>query len=168
MLWNLKARMLGPLGPGSVTELKAAVQLAEDLLADADPDNDDDLLAYTGRAELAGNAAIAWQDAAAHTPALAVNARQQAAAALADRPDGYSRSRVFDQISVAAAGFTGIDPDQAAADGHLALDLAADVATSARVLDRLRQLMQHSAAHARRPAVRDFRGRLAAALADAA
>ncbi|WP_229399931.1 hypothetical protein [Micromonospora okii] len=37
MLWNLRARMLGPLGPSSITELKHAIGLAENLLADATP-----------------------------------------------------------------------------------------------------------------------------------
>jgi hypothetical protein len=97
MLWNLRARMLGPFGPSSITELKHAIQLAEDLLADADP-GDHDLLAYTGPAELAGNAALAWQDAAAHNPDLAAHAEQQALAALNARPPGYSRSTVFDQM----------------------------------------------------------------------
>ncbi|WP_204037485.1 hypothetical protein [Micromonospora qiuiae] len=167
MLWNLRARMLGPLGPSSITELKHAIRLAEDLLADADP-GDDDLLAYTGRAELAGNAALAWQDAAVHHPDLAVQAEEQALAALAARPPGYSRSTVFDQICVSAARFTGIDPDQAAADGHQAIDMAAEVATSIRVLDRLSSLLTHSAPHAARPAVRAFRERLTVTLRTAA
>lgn len=168
MLWNLKARMLGPLGPGLATEVKSAIQLAEDLLSDADPEQTDDLLAYTGHAELAGNAALAWQDAAVYAPILAANAREQALAALGYRSTAYSRSRVFDHISVAAAGFTGIDPDQAAADGHLALDLAEEVTASARILDRLRGLMDRSAPYVDRPTVRDFRDRLAVALAGAA
>lgn len=169
MLWNLRARMLGPLGPSSITELKHAIRLAEDLLADADADaGDDDLLAYTGRAELAGNAALAWQDAAVHHPDLAAQAEEQALAALAARPPGYSRSTVFDQICLSAARFTGIDPDQAAADGHHAIDMAAEVATSARVLDRLSSLLAHSAPHAIRPAVRAFRERLTVTLRTAA
>jgi hypothetical protein len=53
------------------------------------------------------------------------------------KPFGVSRSTLYSH------------PDRAAADGHLSLDLAADVATSARVLDRLHQPMQHSAAYAR-------------------
>ncbi|MEU8333632.1 hypothetical protein [Micromonospora sp. NPDC048839] len=158
MLWNLKARMLGALGPGSVTELRHAIALAEDLQGSAEPD--DDLPAYTGPAELAGNAALAWQDAAAHQPDLAVHAQNQALAALAARPDGYSRSAVFDQITLAAARFTSIDPDQAAADGHRAIDMAAEVATSTRVVDRLRTLLHYCAPHTARPPVRDFRERL--------
>ncbi|HEX5206101.1 MAG TPA: hypothetical protein VFW27_39765 [Actinoplanes sp.] len=94
MLWNLKARMLGALGPGNVRELQHSVTLATDLLADASPDTDADLLAYTGAAELAGNAALAWQDAATYNADLARHAEQEALAALVARPDGYSRSRV--------------------------------------------------------------------------
>ena len=159
MLWNLRARMLGPLGTASIAELTHAVNLAEDLLANAD---DSDLLSYTGRAELAGNAALAWQDAAAGHPELAIHAQEQALAALNARPPGYSRSAVFDQISLSAARFTAIDPDQAAADGHRAIDMAAEVATSARVLERLSCLLSHSAPHADRPVVGVFRERLTA------
>ncbi|TDC64731.1 hypothetical protein E1258_07470 [Micromonospora sp. KC207] len=160
MLWNLKARMLAPLGPSSVPEIRHATALAVDLLARAPKDGDNVGRGYLNAAELAGNAALAWQDAAAHTPTLARHAQEQALIALTHRPGGYSRSLVFDQISLAAARFSLTQIDQAAADGQTALDLAVCVPTSARVLDRLRTLGGHCAAYADNPAVRDFRDRL--------
>lgn len=48
MLWNLKARMLGAVGPGNIVELRHAITLANDLYAGASPDGDADLMAYTG------------------------------------------------------------------------------------------------------------------------
>ena len=165
MLWNLKARMLAATGPGAVTEMSSALKLAEDLLGQTDATAENALIAYTGPAELAGNAALAWQDAAAHYPDLARHADEQARAALAARPDGFERSKVFDQISLAAARFTGIDPDQAAADGHAALHQAASIAASHRVQARLGTLMIHSRPYADRPAVKEFRERLRLQLA---
>ncbi|WKU03460.1 hypothetical protein [Micromonospora sp. HUAS LYJ1] len=156
MLWNLKARMLAPLGTTAVPEIQHATALAVDLLAHAD----DAPLAYIDAAELAGNAALAWQDAAIHTPALARHAEKQALFALAHRTGGYSRSTVFHQVSLTAARFTLAEADQAATDGHTALDLAAEVPTSTRVLDRLHTLLDHSAPYANRPAVATFRDRL--------
>lgn len=165
MLWNLRARMLAATGPGALAEMRSALGLAEELLGQADLTVENALIAYTGPAELAGNAALAWQDAAAHTRGLAEKAQQQALAALAARPDGFGRSTVFDTISLATARFTGIDPDQAAADGHTALELAAETATSQRVQARLGTLLVHSQPYADRPTVRDFRERLRQELA---
>ena len=164
MLWNLKARMLAAHGNATVVEMTHAIGLAEDLLEHAHS-SDEDLLAYTGVAELAGNAALAWQDAATHDRDLARHAEQQAIRALANRPDGYSRSKVFDHISLSASRFTLTEAEQAAADGHTALDLAAEVATSTRVLDRLSTLLEHSRPYAHQPDVRDFRERLTFTLA---
>jgi hypothetical protein len=163
MLWSLKALMLGALGPGAVREMISAIGLAQDLLGDAGDDKDD-LTVYTGPAELA---ALALQDAAEHTPSLAAEARRQALTALDLRPEGFSRLQVFDQISVCAAGFIGIDPAQAAADGHTAPDLAAQVATYRRVTDRLVTLLRHSEPHADLPVVAGFRERLRTELAAA-
>lgn len=165
MLWNLKARMLAATGPGALAEMRSALGLAEDLLGEADLTAENALIAYTSTAELAGNAALAWQDAAVHSRELAEQAEQQALAALAARPDGFDRSTVFDTISLANARFTGIDPDQAAADGHTALDLATEIAASQRVQARLGALMVHSQPYASRPCVRDFRERLRLQLA---
>ncbi|MGW0505752.1 hypothetical protein [Micromonospora sp. NPDC003241] len=165
MLWNLKARLLAPLGTASVPEIRHATALAVDLLAHAGEDGA--ALAYIDQAELAGNAALAWQDAANHTPALASHAEQQALFALSHRPSGYSRSAVFDQVSLAAARFTLAEAEQATADSHTALDLAANVPTSARVLDRLRTLLDHSSPYRRRPDVRDLHERLHLALNNA-
>jgi len=165
MLWNLKARMLAATGPGAIPEMRSALNLAEDLLGQPNLGPHDAPIAYTGLAELAGNAALAWQDAAVHDSAHAHQAERQALAALAARTDGFGRSTVFDRISLTAARFTGIDPDWAAADGHTALDLAAKLAASHRVQARLSTLMAHSQPHATRPAVREFRDRLRLQLA---
>ncbi|MGH3935115.1 MAG: hypothetical protein ACRDS1_09090 [Pseudonocardiaceae bacterium] len=167
MLWNLKARMLGALGSDTVPEIRHAAALAVDLLAEAEQCSDREAIAYVGPAELAGNAALAWQGAAIHNPALARRAEEQALFALAHRPDGFNRSRVFDQISLAAARFTLTEADQAAADGHIALDVAAEVTTSGRVFNRLRTLLDYSAPYATRTPVRDFRDRLTLTLAAA-
>jgi hypothetical protein len=180
MLWNLKARMLAALGAHTIPEIRHAVELAVDLLGEAEHQSaeqraDHDLspdagIPYTGPAELAGNAALAWLDAARQAPpparqAAARQAEQQALFALASRPEGFTRSRVFDLICLASSRFILAEADQAATDGNAALDLAAQVANSSRVLDRLGPLLAHSAPHAALSTVGDFRGRLLGALA---
>lgn len=161
-LWNLRARMLASLGPGCVPEIEYAIYIAEDLLAGGGSHGA--LSPYAGRAELAGNAALAWQIAAEHRPGLAKRAANSAQFALDHRPAGFTRSRAFDQISLSAAHFAMEEADQGADDGDLALDLAEAVPQSSRVHARLRKLMASSAPYASRPKVRDFRDRLSTTL----
>lgn len=162
MLWNLRARMLAAHDPNCLPEIEHAIGLAEDLHAAG---GSTALSPYAGRAELAGNAAQAWQTAAVHRPELASRAAAAAQSALAHRPAGFSRSMTFDRILLSQARFTMGEPDQGAADGHAAIDLAETVPQSHRVLTRLRGLLPHCAHYTDRPHVAQLHERLTAVLA---
>lgn len=162
MLWNLRARVLASHDPGCLTELTHCIGLAEDLFAAG---GNTALSPYAGQAELAGNAALAWQAAAAHRPELASRAADAAQAALKHRPTGFNRSVTFDRILLSKARFTMREPDQGAVDGHAAVDLAETVPQSRRVLTRLRALLPHTDAYATRPDVAHLRDRLTTHLA---
>jgi hypothetical protein len=163
-LWNLKAHMLSPMGLGYLSEMRNAIDLSFDLYRDGQDDEPSPAVAeywpYASDAELAGMAAISYQDLAASDPNLAGASERYAQHALAHRGDGFGRSRLFDQISLARARFLVGEPDQAGVDGEKAIDMSADVVASRRVVSRLQQLMTDSEPYRDRPIVRDFRERL--------
>jgi hypothetical protein len=169
MLWNLKANMLAAMGMGYRSEVRNAINLSFDLYADAQDDEPSPAVAeywpYTSDAELAGVAAMSYRDLAAteNEPNLdlAHEAERQALSALTRRADGFARSRVFDRILLARARLLKGEPEQACQDGHLAIDTAAEVPASKRVVTRLRDLITETEPFKGTPAVRDLRERLA-------
>jgi hypothetical protein len=164
MLWSLKAHMLAPMGLGYLPEVRNAVNLSFDLLGVADDDEPDPCVAeywpYTGEAELASVAAASYGDLAQADPCLSKESEQYARRALDERRDGFTRAKVFDQISLARARFLAPEPDQASRDGSTAIDLAASVGASKRVINQLRGLLTDSAPYRDEPTVRKFRERL--------
>jgi hypothetical protein len=164
MLWNLKAHMLAPMGLGCLAEIRSAINLSFDLYGEARDDDPDPAVAeywpYTSDAELAGVAASTYRDLAAAEPSLAVESEKYALDALMRRRDGFTRSKVFDQIALARARFLKAEPDQACRDGEIAIDLAATVAASRRVTARLHDLLADSRPYQDRSEVCEFRERL--------
>jgi hypothetical protein len=164
MVWSIKAHMLSPMGIGHLSEMRNAVNLSFDLHHDGQAGEYSSAVAeywpYTSEAELASVAAISYADLAVDEPRLAVASERYAEQALAHRAAGFDRSRVFDQISLARARFLACEPDQASADGTMAIEMSADVAASRRVATRLRELMIDSEPYRDRLVVRDFHERL--------
>ena len=118
------------------------------------------------QAELAGNASSSYLALAREEPRFAATALEYKLRALSLRADGYARSRAFDQIGLARARFLMNEVDQACDDGETALDLARKVTTSARMRDRLREVLVDSEAHQNIPRVRDLRARITQAITD--
>jgi hypothetical protein len=77
--------------------------------------------------------------------------------ALAHRDDGFTRSKVFDQINLARIRFHMAEPEQACLDGSRALELAATVQASSRVRVQLSQLVADAEPYLPHPTVRKFR-----------
>jgi hypothetical protein len=168
MLWNLKAHMLSPMGLGYLAEARSAINLSFDLYDKARDDEPDPAVAeywpYTSDAELAYVAAGTFRDLATAAPSLAAESERYAQYALAHRGNGFTRSKVFDQIALARARFLKAEPEQACRDGKTAIDIAAAVAASKRVSTRLRDLLADSQPYQDQPNVREFRERLELAL----
>ncbi len=164
MLWNLRARTLAGMGVGNLPEIRSAVALSFDLLGSIGNDDENEL-AYTSDAELAGVAACCFQDLAAEDRVHAGEAERHALYALEHRAPGFTRSQVFDQVLLARARFAQGEIDQAAADGMIALDTAASVADSERVTARLGELLTATEPYWDRSSVDDLRHRLRTVLA---
>jgi hypothetical protein len=73
---------------------------------------------YTTDTELASTAATCYRRLATGDRRPAEDAATQALYALSRRPDGFVRSRVFDQIELARARFPAGEPDQATGDSR--------------------------------------------------
>jgi hypothetical protein len=168
LLWSLRAHMLASMGTGYVSEARSAVGLSFDLYGQiGDEDNASTVTAcfpYTTDAELASGAAVCYRRLAEHDRPLAAEAERQALYALSHRPEGFTRSRVFDQIELARARFAAGEPDQACTDGEVALRLAGDVATSKRVVLRLHELLEDAEPYKNKSRVREMREKLRLAL----
>jgi hypothetical protein len=166
MLWCLKASMQASMGRGYLTEVRNAVNLSFDLYASAHDDEPDDAVTdywpYTNESELAAVAAGSFAELASTDPELGRRSEEYANRAIALRPTGFTRSRVFDQIALARARFLVGEPEQASLDGAAAIDLAAAVPASRRVVVRLRELLADSAPYRDMPAVHQLHERLTA------
>jgi transcriptional regulator with XRE-family HTH domain len=118
-------------------------------------------------AELASEAALSYLALARQDARLAARAQQHARQALDRRPEGFTRSRAFDQVTLARTTFRAGELDQACRDGQEAIQMAATVSDSQRVRTRLAQLMDDTAEHQREPAVRELREQLRMAVVGA-
>lgn len=163
-MWSRRAFGLAKMGDAT-PEALGAVGLSFDLYSRiGDEDNDPAITTYfpyAGEAELAHHAACCYRLLAGENRALAAEAERHAQYAAQHRPDGFTRSRVFDQIELARARFAQEEPDQACADAATALDLAGKVNTSKRVTARLHQILEDAEPYRDRASVRDLRERLA-------
>jgi hypothetical protein len=164
LLWSLRAQMLAAMGTGYLPEVRSAVGLSFELYGQI---GDDDIapavmacFPYTTDAELASTAAGAYRMLAVEDCRLANDAANQALYALAQRPETFVRSRVFDQIELARARLLAGEVDQAALDGQQALEAADHVMTSRRVVSGLRALGREAGVHDGSEALRALRQRI--------
>jgi hypothetical protein len=116
-------------------------------------------------AELASDAAASYHVLAQDDARFAARAQRHARQALDRRSEGFTRSRVFDQVTLASIGFRGGELEQACRFGQEAIRMAGSVGESRRVRIRLAQLMDDTTQHQREPAVRDLREELRVAVA---
>jgi hypothetical protein len=154
------------MGRQNRSEVRSAVALSFDLYGqrgEEDTVPEVDVMPYTTDAELASGAAGAFRTLAVDEPALAAEAERQALYALAQRPENFQRSRVFDQIELAHVRFLAAEPEQACLDAQRAIEMAASVPASTRIPDRLRELLASAAAYVDMPAVQELRDRLSTA-----
>jgi transcriptional regulator with XRE-family HTH domain len=160
--------VLSGMGSAHSAEVDRNVNLSFDLHRKAQDDEPSPWLAayfpYScapgADAELASEAAASYHALAQEDARLAGRAQQHARQALERRSDGFTRSRVFDQVMLARAEFRAGELDQACRDGQEAIRLAAAVGDSMRVRTRLAQLVDDADQHQREPAVRELREEL--------
>jgi hypothetical protein len=144
VLWSQRAARLANMGAAQTSEVRSAAGLASDLYGQQGDDDTSPAVIrcfpYTTDAEVASNAATAYLELAQHSSSFATDAERQALYALGHRPDGFHRSRVFDQITLAQARFLGGEREQAALDSEEAIRMAERITASRRVNARLREL----------------------------
>lgn len=170
MLWNLKANVISSMGVAHLTEVDRYINLSFDLYRKSADDERSpavtDYFPYTCEAELAGVAAASYRDLAHEDTRLASRAEQHARYALDNRGDGFARSKLFDQVTLARARLRAGELGQACVDGQQAIQMATAVTDSKRVRTHLRQLMNDAAPHQREPVVRELREELRVAVAE--
>lgn len=144
LLWSQRAARLSNMGTAHLSEVRSAVGLAVDLYGQQHDEDASPAVVrcfpYTTDAEIASNAATGYLALAQHAPSFAADAERQALYALANRPPGFQRSRVFDQVTLARARFLGGEREQASHDSEEAVQMAAHITASRRVSERLREL----------------------------
>jgi hypothetical protein len=168
VLWSRLANVLSGMGTAHSAEVDRYVNMSFDLHHKAKDDEPSPWLAdyfpYScapgADAELASEAAASYYALAQEDARFAVRAQQHVRQALDRRGQGFTRSRVFDRVTLARAGFRAGELDQACRDGQEAIRMAAAVSDSQRVRIRLAQLMDDTAEHRREPAVRELQEQL--------
>lgn len=144
VLWSQRAARLSTMGTAHLSEVRSAVGLAVDLFGQQHDEDASPAVVccfpYTTDAEIASNAATGYLALAQHIPSFAADAERQAVYALAHRPPGFQRSRVFDQVTLAQARFLGGEREQAGHDSEEAVVMADHITASRRVNQRLRKL----------------------------
>src|SRR5688500_1257436 len=134
VLWSQRAARLSTMGTAHASEVRSAASLAIDLYGQQD-DHDTTpavlrCFPYTTDAEIASNAATGYLTLAQHNPSFAADAEREALYALAHRPAGFQRSRVFDQITLAQARFLRGEREQAGRDSEEAILMAERITAS--------------------------------------
>jgi transcriptional regulator with XRE-family HTH domain len=169
ILRSRQANVLSGMGAGQLPEVNTHVEQSFDLYHQAGDDEHSSAVAdyypYAREAELASVAASCYYGLAHDDRRLTAQAEQHVLSALDGWSDGYARSKVFDQVTLARVRFRAGELDKACADGLDAIQMAAAVSESKRVRTSLGQLMNDTEAHQRRPAVRELREQLSLALA---
>jgi transcriptional regulator with XRE-family HTH domain len=172
MLRSRLAKVLGGMGTTHSAGVDRSVNVSFDLYRKAEDDEPVPWLvanfpyscAPGADAELASEAAASYHALAQEDARHAGRAQQHARQALERRSEGFTRSRVFDQVMLARAGFRVGELDQACRDGREAIRMAAEVSDSQRVRTRLAQLIEDTDKHLREPAVWELRGELRVAV----
>jgi tetratricopeptide (TPR) repeat protein len=164
LLYSLEARYCAMMG-----RLKAfdrAAGLAEAAFADRDPAHDPAWAAYFDASEYYATLGVCHQIAARHSaPGQARRAIDMIGRALACRDPSKVRSRAFDHLGLARAYLAAGELESAEAAGTTALELTGKV-SSARVRDRLHELLRETSPHASTPVIRDLRSRILDLLAN--
>jgi hypothetical protein len=164
---STKAQALCYLGPTAGPEVRSAVALSADLLAQAGADERAALAAVAHRSvdvsapELSAKAADAYMVLAKDDPRLAEEAQASALYALTNIDESYGRNKTLAQIRLARVRFAAGEPDQACDDGETALTMTERMG-SAMVAARLRELYADMDPYRDRPRVQELRERLRA------
>jgi hypothetical protein len=162
MLWGQKGWALSCLGVTCLPEVRNSLQLAQDVHALAEGDDDWQLhrVIDTSDAEVATTTAASYLNLAREDSRLAAEAEAATLYLQSHRPAGYTKNDVVAQIRLASIRFVAGEPDQACADGEQALMMANGLRGSEIVRSRLRELAGDAAAY-RGTRVRELRERLA-------
>jgi hypothetical protein len=164
-----KAQALCYLGPACLPEVRSAIALSADLLAQAGDDERTVIATLAHRSvdvsapELAAKAADAYMVLAKDDRRLADEAQAQALYALENIDGSYGRNKVLAQIRLARVRLAGGEPEQGCDDGDQAL-AQAERTSSVMVRGRLRELYADTEPYHDLPRVQELRERLRVAV----
>jgi hypothetical protein len=158
MLHSLGARYYAMLG--RLKDFHRAVGQAEAAFADRDPAQDPPWVGYFDISEYYATLGICYQIAArTSTPGQARQAIDMIGHALARRDPSRVRSRAFDHVGLARAYLAAGELEAADSVATTALDLIGKI-SSARVRDRLYELLRETSPYAGTPVIADLRSRI--------
>ena len=158
LLHSLEARYYAMMG--RLKDFDRAAGQAEAAFADRDPAQDPAWVAYFDTSEYYATLGICHQIAArTSAPGQARRAIDMIGHALAHRDPSRVRSRAFDHLGLARAYLAAGELESAEAAGTTALELTGKV-SSARVRDRLHELLRETSPYAGTPVIADLRSRI--------
>ena len=159
MLHGLEARYYAMMG--RLKDFDRAAGRAEATFADSDPGQDPAWVAYFDTSEYYATLGICHQIAARRLGPGEASRRaiDMIGRALALRQPSRTRSRAFDQVGLARAYLAEGELDAAAAAGTTAVEITCKV-SSARVRDRLCELLRETCPYEHVPAIADLRSRI--------
>jgi hypothetical protein len=155
LLHSLEARYCAMTG--RLKDFDRAAGQAEAAFADRDPAQDPAWVAYFDTSEYYATLGICHQIAArVSVPGQASRAIEMIGHALARRDPSRVRSRAFDHLGLARAYLAAGELEPAAAAGTAALELTSKV-SSARLRDRLHELLRETSLYAGTPVIAELR-----------
>jgi hypothetical protein len=158
LLHTLEARYYAMMG--RLKDFDRSAGQAEAAFADRDPEQDPAWVAYFDTSEYYATLGICHQIAARTSAAArAKRAIDMISGALTHRDAARVRSRAFDYLGLARAYLVAGELESAGAAGMTALELTGKVA-SARVRDRLHELLHETSPYASTPVIADLRSRI--------
>jgi hypothetical protein len=158
LLYSLEARYCVMMG--RLQAFDRAAGQAEAAFADRDPAQDPAWVAYFDASEYYSTLGVCHQIAArTSAPGQARRAIDMIGRALTRRDPSRVRSRAFDHLGLARAYLAAGELESAEAAGTTALKLTGKV-SSARVRDRLHELLRETSPHASTPVIGDLRSRI--------
>jgi hypothetical protein len=158
LLHSLEARYYAMMG--RLKDFDRAAGQAEAAFAERDPVHDPVWVAYFDTGEYYATLGMCHQIAArTSAPGQAARAIDLIERALACRGPSRVRSRAFDHLGLARAYLAAGELEPAGAAGTAALELTSKV-SSARVRDRLRELLAETSPYSGAPVIADLRGRI--------
>jgi hypothetical protein len=159
LLHSLEARYYAMMG--RLKDFDRAAGQAEAAFADRDPAQDPAWVAYFDISEYYATLGICHQITARTSAAgQAARAIEMISRALACRDAARVRSRAFDHLGLARAYLVAGELEAAGAAGTTALELTGKV-SSARVRDRISELLHETSLYAGVPVIADLRSRIA-------